>query len=244
MYSKYIKYKNKYLALLKQVGGTMTYNYSDYPTPSTSEVITRGDLRDQMTSHGLGSGIYGFLDKKNCGSYCHHPYIAEQDMKNCLMLNKIHDDEGENRTELSNFTWLSITLNEITNHLYNNQVSDIDNYINDALTKNGVMREDKIYGVDELNIISIENIITSIKVFLNDYILLMTTNIEDQHYIVMPINYLLYNVFDGVCNYNDDSGKTGSVFYNYPYRNARSYIASKKSNILRGHLIFNGQIIR
>ena len=241
MYNKYIKYKNKYLALLKQIGGITTYNYSDFRTPSTSEVITRGDLKEQMTSHGLGSGIYGFLDKKNCGSYCHHKFIAEQEMKNCLVVKKVQNDDGEERTELNNFTWLSTSLNEIAYYIYNNKISNINNYIEKTLTDKLVLHKNKILGIDELNIISLQNIITSVLSFLNDYKLLMATKPEEEHYIVMPINYLLYHVYDGICNYNDDSGKTGSVFYNFPYRNARSYVASKKSHILIGRLIFNGE---
>ena len=59
----------------------------------------------------------------------------------------------------------------------------------------------------------------------------------------MPINYLLYEHYDGICNYILDTAGSGSVYYNFPYLNARSFVSTKKKDILQGNLIFKGQLI-
>jgi hypothetical protein len=116
---------------------------------------------------------------------------------------------------------------------------DYNKYVIDYLTTYGVIYEDKIIALPQ---ISVEHLLNSIRIFIQDYLTLMNMPQTDSNYIVMPINYLLHGFYDGVCNAISDTAASGSVYYNFPYRNARSFVPSKKSILLKGHLIYNGEI--
>ena len=64
-YKKYLKYKKKYTHLKNQKAGNPYYiiNFHKNDTVlAMAEAITKGNLADKMTSHGLGTGIYGFIN--------------------------------------------------------------------------------------------------------------------------------------------------------------------------------------
>ena len=241
---KYLKYKKKYINLKNQIGGDkcVIYNFRNYKDPSVSEVISHGDLQSQMTSHGLGSGIYGFIDPKNAKSYGNFSINSPINIDNCLKLTRQwNDDYGEKYSEFGNFQMLSIMMNELCNNIYNKKNIDIKN----QLLEVGVINEkDKIHNISGLSEITLDEIIINIKLFLTDYTILMTTNPSDEHYIVMPINYLLYGKYDGIYNKIEDSGNSGSVSYVFPYKNARSFKSNKKSKILKGNLIFHEKLVK
>ena len=233
-----------------------------------------------MTTHGLGSCLYGFLNSDGIAAelYGINKNIA---YKNDIILVKplelcrifpaipyINDDTpyDEERREYDNFIMLSTKLNIICYYLYNNPSKlNIDNYnrlllskkqisyIKDNIKKELVSgtpiinEHDNIIGIDQLSSINIDEITEKIILFLSDYKFLMATNKEDEHYIAMPINYLLYDKFDGIANYLDDRGNAGSVSFilNNNFRNAGSFKIDKRNHfkILKGCLIFNGEYI-
>ena len=91
-----------------------------------AEAIGHGELRAQMTQHGLGTGIYGFTTELTSRE---HPYIIEGTMitqipiNNPLILQHSYEPyEGEYSRilELNKFTFLSTMLNNACYNLYNN----------------------------------------------------------------------------------------------------------------------------
>ena len=64
-FEKYLKYKKKYMQLKNQLGGN-PYEITNFHLSGTilamAEAITKESLHSQMTQHGLGTGIYGFID--------------------------------------------------------------------------------------------------------------------------------------------------------------------------------------
>jgi hypothetical protein len=245
MYQKYLKYKYRYLSI--KGGSTRIYNYSNYDKVSTSEVISYEDLKEQMTNHGLGSGIYGFLNRENASGsvYESYKYINSLEMKNCLVLRNEWIEDGERRSDLTSLTSLSMFLNSCCYEIYTKKInkSDIISFVVQELPKNGlILDNDKLY-LRGLFDISLDEIVKTITDFLFDYNKLMSESPELENYIVMPINYLLHERYDGICNYINDSGGSGSVFYEFPYLYARSFVATKKSKILKGKLIFKGHVI-
>lgn len=76
---------------------------------------------------------------------------------------------------------------------------------------------------------------------VKDYNYLMELEKAKEHYVLMPINYLLYLFgFDGIINKCDDSGRTGSVKYFFDNQyGSRGYRPNfKRSKPLGGRLIF------
>jgi len=235
--------KNEFLNLQKQIGGgTTIINFTKYEHISTSEVIAHGQLQEHMTQHGLGSGIYGFLNEINAGSYMYNEYKTPIEINNCLKLEEQWYQDGEIISELTRFTNLSMKLNEICFKLYELIITEKEQFNFDDYSPTIIsLFEHLVVGIKGLSILTSERIIYSIKTFLTDYIMLMNTNPLEEDYIVMPINYLLYGLYDGICNSIDDSGKTGSV--SYIYTNPRSYkrsFAGEKIKSLRGNRIFDG----
>jgi len=86
-----------------------------------------------------------------------------------------------------------------------------------------------------------DDLLWVVKSFLQDYNKLMNSEKENEHYVLMPINYLLYLFkFDGIINKCDDTGRTGSIkyFFDNEY-GTRGYRPNYKKRIpLLGKLIF------
>lgn len=160
---KYLEYKKKYIQLKKQLGGVYIYNFhpshspyipSDHilPTPGDlprlAEAVTCGKLSSTMTSHCLGTGVYGFIDRVRVPrEYCIDRYeINIHGMSRPLMLEKrwyederdgqfltyiapefdVNNDDNdimgiktvELRSDLTTFTGISRSLNHVCNELY------------------------------------------------------------------------------------------------------------------------------
>ena len=205
-------------------------NFSNYPTLSASEVIGAGEIQSQMTSHGLGSGIYGFIDKSNSLTSFYHSYKCQKTiyMKNPYII--------RTKEHLSNFSFFSTIFNNVVKELCENNVSD--EQIIDYFESNGFeMSESQIISFDESNnkIMLFESfgfgkLLEKIKHFVSDYKLLMA-NPKD-NFIIMPINYLLAGLHDGIYNLANDTANAGSVIYQYP--KPRSFITNKKTIIFKG----------
>ncbi len=216
-----------------------------------AEAITNGTLSSQMTQHCLGTGIYGFINNSNSNkstfNYKLPGYIPTQfEIFNPIILSNTYKEDGEKRTDLNDFTWFSMNLNLLCNDLYTNKKeANIQNIFNIFQTYN-------IYPIDDNNEkykltsylnINISDISYMITFFLLDYEYLISIG-EFENYILMPINYILFNLgYDGIYNLNDDTGTTGSVKYFFDGTIARGYRANmKKRSSLDGHLIFLGKI--
>lgn len=216
-----------------------------------AESITKDMLQNQMTQHGLGTGIYGFVDfskkNKSANDYKSDGYVlTEFEITKPVELKNISIVDGELCSDLGNFTWLSTNLNILCNELYTKKCSINPENIEEIFTKNYFFpNENNFYdGIPNLPI-NMDDIIWVVSSFLNDYNYLQSLNEENESYVLMPINYLLYHYgFDGVYNKCDDTGRTGSVkyfFFNeYSSRGYRS--ASKRREPMKGKLIFLHQI--
>ena len=212
-----------------------------------AESITKNTLQTQMTQHGLGTGIYGFVDysENNNGTaiYKTGNYVLSLfELSNPVILHKKYMLDGEEHSDLGNFTWLSTNLNIVCYELYMNKKEINKDNIIEIFSKNYFFpnQYDFYEGVPNC-LVSIDDILQTVILFLNDYNYLMSLDINDEFYVCMPINYLLhfYN-FDGVINKCDDSGRTGSVkyFFNNEY-NSRGYRFKFKKRVpLVGSLIF------
>ena len=260
--SKYLKYKKKYLEL-KQTGGFLIGNYHLQGTElAMAEAITHGTLSEQMTQHGLGTGIYGFINwtetNRGADTYRKPEYdITLHTIHNPIILQNEWKLEGEKYTDLGNFTFLSMNLNILLYTLYNMQLNmqlNINTMIDKELIRiiTEIFEKNKFYPQEDGTYIGIPNdpttiqeIIRVVRAFLKDYNTLMTTLIEQENYILMPINYLAYvKRYDGILNRYDDSGRTGSIKYcfdrNYDHcKKARGYRPIFKwREPLHGQLIF------
>jgi hypothetical protein len=259
--SKYLKYKQKYIGLKNLYGGLIREKngrkeyviVNFYPRiyqRSMAEMIPRGKLKVQMTNHGIGSGFYGFIDpdmipQSKLGVY--HDYEPKEFiLYNPLILeDNIIMEDYEQRSDNDRFSAISTLMNNIVYNIY-------DKYI----LKNRVYNIDEIVKKEfeyiELQItksfkVDIEKIIKSINEFLEDYKLLMKTQPDEEHYLFMPINYLLHNYdFDGIYNIGGNTASRGSVkyFFNEKYP-ARGFPADfkLKPESLKGNLIFKGNFI-
>ncbi len=212
-----------------------------------AEVIPYGKLKESMTNHGLGSGFYGFIDisDKNTrvGLYRTDNYDMKIfELKNPLILDKndTRDEDGEIISDNVRFSRLSHALNHICYHIiYNNiQIDEINiEKINDILKP--------LYYPNMLitNFFSpsLHDIIKSTILFILDYRKLMLTKSSDEHYVLMPINYLLYLYgYDGIYNLGGDVASRGSVkyFFDKEYL-CRGYPVFYKTRIpMKGKLIF------
>lgn len=212
-----------------------------------AEAITYNSLQTQITQHGLGTGVYGFIDysenNTNTKNYKLNGWeLTEIGLVNPLILKEKKIIDGEVYTDLGNFTWLSMNLNILCFELYNNKKSINKDNIIEIFNKNHFFQDSNNYysGIHDL-LISIDDIIWVVKSFISDYNYLMPLNELDEFYVFMPINYLMYYYkFDGILNYCDDSGRTGSVkyFFNNEY-GARGYRPNfKRRDTLSGNLIF------
>ncbi len=253
---KYLKYKKKYQMLKKQIGGT--YTIGNFHLASVelgmAEAITFGTLQDQITQHGLGTGVYGFIDYNESNptiSHYNNPssVLTLFTLTNPLVLSNTYEEEGgETRTELQDFTWLSMNLNGLCNTLYSSGILEPTNeQVQEILSNNGLFLFEDVGGYKGIPGIPLplDLIVYIAKSFLEDYHLLMTqTTPEQEYYLLMPINYLLcYMNYDGIYNMNDDTGRTGSVKYFFKGEyNARGYRPQfKRRPCLKGRLIFLGE---
>ena len=216
-----------------------------------AESIPFNTLQNQMTQHGLGTGIYGFVDfseeNPNTYSYKLEGYIqTEFELANPIVLEKISIVDGEQYSDLGNFTWLSTNLNIVCFELNCKEKSINQQNIIEIFTKNYFFpnEENNYDGIPNLSI-NIEDIIWVVMSFLHDYNYLQSLGENNESYVLMPINYLLYLYgFDGVFNKCDDSGRTGSVkyFFSNEYNSRGFRPEFKKREPLNGKLIFLHQI--
>ena len=253
---KYLKYKKKYLNLKKQKGGVIIGNFHQKDTElAMAEAITHNSLSSQMTQHGLGTGVYGFInyDKITDGNGNYNNDKNELSLFNIkkpVILQNNWNEDGEARDDLANFTSLSTRLNILCDEIFKNNLSITDDIIISILRANYLFSKEndgKIYydGIPNEPVF-IGDIVKIVTLFLRDYNILLQTSKESENYIMMPINYLLYSKgYDGIFNKNDDSGRTGSIKYFYgEYKKfningARGYKPEfKKREPLHGELIF------
>jgi hypothetical protein len=250
---KYLKYKKKYIQLKNQKGSG--YIIGNFHLGSVelamAEAIPRGTLQNQITQHGLGTGIYGFINFTDSNNSI-IPYnnssseLTRLTLEKPLILSNSYVEEGERRGDLDDFTWLSMNLNATCNILYSDNIlTPTPKQVQELFKNNDLYpSEDGGYkGIPNISI-PLDALVNVITTFLSDYDLLMTkTSNEEEHYVLMPINYLMFlQDYDGIYNINDDTGRTGSVkyFFNGEY-NARGYRPDfKRREPLRGKLIFMG----
>jgi hypothetical protein len=230
--SKYLKYKNKYLELkggVSRQNHTIThFNHIDYDI-AMAEAIYPGKLSEQMTSHGLGTGIYGFIDveRRENSVYANNNYTSTTyNIINPVILKDI-DIDNENRTDLDEFTNFSTTLNMICYKIHNNQltVDDIPQILHDRFILND--GSGNYFCTKDIST-TLQEIIQTVNLFLIDYNIIMHT--VEERFVLMPINYFLQNKgYDGIYNKNRDDAGSGSVkyFFNDNY-NARGYTPDEK----------------
>jgi hypothetical protein len=267
---KYIKYKVKYLNLKKYGGGNekrqrtdekeyddsnidyvITNYYDDRYIRSIAEVIPHGLLKEKMTNHGLGSGIYGFIDEKNASDYNKLPNSPQKfHIKNPLVLqNNNKSVDGEYVSDNTRYSEISNLLNRICYKIIVNNISE-ENYKNiigeDFMFEFLETTENNNLKITDTFSISISDLVDAITQFIIDYKILLQTNESNENYVYMPINYLLYNFnYDGIYNKGGDTNALGSVkyFFNYSY-SSRGYPSNyKKREPLKGKLIFNTNIL-
>lgn len=222
------------------------YHLSLFPL-ALAESITKNTLQNQMTQHGLGTGIYGFIDpsEKNPYTYTYRLdgyELTEFELTNPIVLEKTFIIDGEHYSDLGNFTWLSTNLNIVCTELDKKKKQITKENITEIFKKNYFFpNEDNFYeGIPNL-LISLDVIVWVVKSFLHDYNYLQSLDTENESYVMMPINYLAYYYgFDGILNHCDDSGRTGSIKYFYANKyNSRGYRPEfKKRSPLGGKLIF------
>lgn len=260
---KYLKYKQKYTDLKNLQGGLIRENngikeyvivnyYPKIYLRSMAELIPHGKLKKTMTSHGIGSGFYGFIDpdkipEDKISLYKNENYEPKEFiLYNPLILeDNIILEDYEPRSDNDRFSAISTQMNDSVYNIYTKYILVKRDYnIDEIVTKDFEYIElqiTKLFKVD------IKIIIESIKEFLVDYKLLMATQPNEEHYVFLPINYLLHNYdFDGIYNIGENKANRGSVkyFFNEKYP-ARGFPADFKSKpeSLKGNLIFKGNHI-
>jgi len=241
--SKYLKYKKKYLELKGGVASqsyTIThFNHRDYGI-AMAEAIYPRRLAEQMTNHGLGTGIYGFIneERRENSVYENNNYTpTTYNIINPVILKDIDND----RKDLDEFTNFSTTLNMICYKIYNNQltVNEIPQILSDRLILND--GSGNYFCTKDIST-SLQEIIQTVNLFLIDYNIIMHT--EEERFVLMPINYFLNNKrYDGIYNLNRDSAGSGSVKYFFKNEySARGYTPNEKTIINPiAKLVFLGQ---
>lgn len=248
--SKYLKYKSKYNNLKAQLGGAIIFHFHHKDSRiAMAEAITVSSLKDQMTSHGLGTGIYGFVNidpRVNPDSLIYNkaPNVKSIfTIKNPIILERKWEEDGEIRTDLDNFTWLSMHLNSLATHLYTMREPITSEAVRHFLTLSHLYpNEDGTYEGIPNTIITLEDIVNIITIFIHDYNVLMHHKIEEENYVLMPINYLAYLYgFDGVFNKVNDIASVGSIKYIFDGSvGARGFLPKyKRPALLIGKLIFS-----
>ena len=266
--TKYLKYKNKYLSLKNQKGGSSlaaateskeyiigNFHKTQYPPLAMAEAITWGTLQAHMTQHGLGTGIYGFVDftrnNEQTHQYNNHLHTLTQiGLSNPLVLENEYaekEDEGsgtEYRTDLNYFISLSTNLNNACKFLYDSGIlNPTSEQVEHIFTNNNFRKYGEGYKIIPNITILLEMLTHIITLFLSDYNLLMTTTKKsDEYYVLMPINYLMFLMgYDGIYNTNEDSASKGSIKYLFNREvGARGYQPKFKTREpLHGKLIFN-----
>ena len=275
---KYIKYKLKYLDL-KGAGGdkkklqndeddvdkdniyrppskkqkkyVITNYYNEEYIRAIAEVIPFDLLEDKMSNHGLGSGIYGFIDEKKAGVYVHDTQKPKKIIiDNPLILkdNTIRVD-GEYESDNTRYSAISNILNRTCTKIIKENVDGLSiEYIKSILEKDNFYLVLNIsnFKITDIFTPTLDNLINAIKNFIIDYKMLLSLPKEEENYVYMPINYLLHLYgYDGIYNIGGDSGSLGSIKFffdcSYPSRGYRQDY--KKRDPLKGHLIFNSKKI-
>jgi hypothetical protein len=207
-------------------------NFRSHQNISTSEIVTLGSLQVQMTSHGLGSGIYGFINPDKAHNSLYNSKLTQSKI---YMYNPLCLETDDDASDVSFFSFM---LNKLIFDIYKNSqnlsnptnpTNPTNQQIRDYFTKHQMLKENKLYGV--LNKFNIDDVIDCINNFLFDYNKLIELG-NQENYIPMPINYLLTKYYDGIYNIARDNASNGSVCYQYI--NPRSFVATKKKKILTG----------
>jgi hypothetical protein len=255
--NKYLKYKIKYLSLKNQKGGQKYEIYNFRPDGAEAimaEVITYSNLQAKMTSHGLGSGVYGFINPDN-GTASNYSISGNKaykiELNNPLILgdNKEIIDGDIKINDISVFQEFSSYLNRLCFYLFDKKKDITDENIKDYTRDE---KNNEFIELDDVNgykltlnkFVSLEIVKKTITQFLSDYASLETINTKEnnKNYVLMPINYIMeYYGFDGIINKEGDTGNEGSVKYFFDNTiKARGYVASQKKEIsIAGRLIFN-----
>ena len=203
-YKKYLKYKKKYTHLKNQKAGNPYYiiNFHKNDTVlAMAEAITKENLADKMTSHGLGTGIYGFINAstENSGT---SGYSDREDysqtsisMTNPLILENIYilNDEEQiigkrnGETLLDNRNREMRIINAIVYHNLDNNnyelIEEVDNIIYDD--------NKKTYNVNEILFNQYEEMINNTKNI--DY--LCSHSIDDNSLIKLPVPLIIKNYY-------------------------------------------------
>ncbi len=244
---KYLKYKVKYNKLRNQLGGAIIHHfYHRDKIIGMSEAITHNSLKEQMTQHGMGTGIYGFINHttEDAKIYNREPNLhALFTLRNPIILENKWEEDGEERNESDLFTWLSIHLNGLCTKLYNESIPITNEKVIELLNSEYLYQNDNgtFDGIPR-TIITIDDIVNITRIFLDDYKMLMSTSPEEENYMLLPINYLTYlKNFDGVLNKLKDIPSVGSIKYIFDNSyGARGYLPQfKRMELLRGRLIFS-----
>ena len=95
-----------------------------------AEAINHGTLSEQMTQHGLGTVIYGFINwtetNRGADTYRKPEYdITLHTIHNPIILQNEWKLEGEKYTDLGNFTFLSMNLNILLYCPFNSSISPL-----------------------------------------------------------------------------------------------------------------------
>jgi hypothetical protein len=248
---KYLKYKLKYNNLKNQIGGAVIHHFHHRDSSiAMADAITHGSLKDNMTQHGMGTGIYGFINHKTEAASAYNNELNIHTvftLTNPIILEKTWDIDGDMYNDSGNFTWLSMHLNMLCTKLYNDKIPITQENVTSILKSNHFYpNETGTYdGIPQI-LITIDDIVNVARIFLIDYNKLMTTEKEEENYVFMPINYLVYlKKFDGVLNKINDIASIGSIKYIFDSKyGARGYLTVfKRKELLRGRLFFSREIL-
>ncbi len=242
----------------------ITNFYNDAYIRSIAEAIPKGKLKSTMTNHGLGSGIYGFIDPHIETDSIQLYKLNENTPKEFILENPLilRDNDEFEDCELTSdnvrFTRLSYNLNTLVTKIYDKygdnfdeySLTDLETYKKDEIPINHLIDIDTelssyyYYSFDEKITDTFtpnkQILINAINAFLYDYCCLQHS-INNEDYVYMPINYVLFmHKYDGIYNEGRNIASRGSVKYifNQTY-GARGYPSNyKKLYPLQGRLIF------
>jgi hypothetical protein len=248
---KYLKYKLKYHKLKNQIGGVLIHHFHHQNSSiAMAEAITYNTLKDNITQHCMGTGIYGFINHNTeaASIYNRKPNVHTVfSLRNPIILQNTWEQEGEPYNDSSNFTWLSMQLNMLCTKIFNDNIPITPENVVTILNSNHLYQNENLtYDGIPNTIISVDDIVNIVRVFIQDYSRLMQTNKHNENYVLLPINYLAYlKNFDGVLNRINDIPSIGSIKYIFDSSyGARGYITDyKRPELLRGQLIFSRELL-
>ena len=166
------------------------YHFSQHEAKISECILAKGKI--YITSHGLGSGIYGVYNQKNLEKGNGSIYVFTIDNPYII----------DTREKQRNYEKASTNLMEDLNE--NKEDSNIKYYFEDMIEKFLINFKDENFSYNDIHI--------ALKRFWKDY------NNSDKYYVHMPINYILeHKGYDGVYGDKIDSFQKGNVkFVKYP----------------------------